>query len=85
MNGSEQSVGKDGYFTLKCDLQLGKNKITFLNGEYEKVFTIIYSQPLIKSYTPSDSKLTLDGGSPLSEQPWQNRERRSKPVTTAKQ
>ncbi len=66
MNGSEQSVGKDGYFTLKCDLQLGKNKITFLNGEYEKVFTIIYSQPLIKSYTPSDSKLTLDGGSPLS-------------------
>jgi len=66
MNGQKQSIGDGGYFTVNYELELGNNKITFKNGEFSKTFSIKYTRPLIKSYTPSDSKLTLDGGMPLS-------------------
>ncbi len=66
MDGEEQTVGEDGYFTLTYKLELGHNEITFTNGDFKKIFKITYTQPLIKSYTPSDSSLTLDGGVPLS-------------------
>lgn len=66
INGNEQTVGDDGYFTVRYDLQQGENEIKFSNGEFEEVYRITYKQPLIKSYTPRDSALSLDGGSPLS-------------------
>lgn len=66
LDGKEQSVGEDGYFTFPVKLELGRNVIVFQNGKFKKVFSITYTKPLIKSYTPSDSSLTLDGGMPLS-------------------
>ena len=66
LNGVAQPFGDDGYFTVSHKLELGRNEVAFQNGEFKKIFSITYTRPLIKSYTPSDSSLTLDGGIPLS-------------------
>ncbi len=66
MNGKAQEISEEGYFSIKYDLNLGSNEITFTNGEFTKTFKINYILPLIKSYTPSDDVLNLDGGTSLS-------------------
>ncbi len=66
MNGEKQEISEEGYFSISKKLNIGKNKVTFKNGDFKKTFTITHSLPLIKSYTPSDKTLSLDGNTRLS-------------------
>ena len=66
VNGEKILYDSDGYFTYKVTLAKGENRYIFNYGGEKKEYSITYSTPLIKSYTPSKKTLTLDSNTAFS-------------------
>ncbi len=65
LNGKKITRKKDGSFSKKVNLKVGKNTFTFVHKKQKLTYTINYEYILVKSYSPSESQ-TFDCGKTIT-------------------
>ena len=56
LNGKNVTRNKNGNFTKKVNLKIGKNTFTFVHKNQKLVYTVNFDYVLVKSYSPSTSQ-----------------------------
>ncbi len=62
LNGKVQKVYDDGIFTIETKPKKGEQAYTFQCGTAKKTFKVVYSTPLLQSWTPNEYKISVDEG-----------------------